>query len=81
MNKEAGEQDRLGDDATLLRILNEGKQSSSFEIRFRAQMLYDEQVISSAAEKANSGDLELLLAGQKASIEMQTACISEGMAP
>lgn len=80
LNREAASQDRLGDDATLLRILNEGKQSASFDIRFSAQMVYDSQVISNAAEKNNSGDLELLLAGHKASIEMQTACVKQGFA-
>jgi hypothetical protein len=79
LNEDARSRDALGEDALLLRILNEAKQSTNLDIRFAAQMLFDRQALANAELKRGGDDLEMILGGRTASLKMSTDCVKAGL--
>jgi hypothetical protein len=78
LNEEARDADTLSNDAVILRILREAQQSPNQDVQFDAQMLVDRQTLSNHEIARGGNDLELVLGGRNASLDMGTHCIKNG---
>lgn len=72
LNKQARDEDRLDDDAVVLRIVREARRSGDRGVQLAAQMVLDRQAI------AIGGEPEAILELFGASVKMTTACVNAG---